>query len=56
MKTVCFIIWMLLSVILVLSVIGLVLFIPKDSYSQGENIPSTWYSIGKKLLNSVINE
>jgi hypothetical protein len=40
-----FIIWMCLSVALAFSVIGLLLFIPRD-YDV-----STWCGIGKKLLN-----
>jgi hypothetical protein len=54
MKALCLIIWMLISLLFVCSIIGLVMFIPKDSWERQENTPSTWYSIGKKLLNSVV--
>lgn len=51
----CLIIWMMISLIFVCSIIGLSMFIPKDTVGVPENIPSTWYSIGTKLLNSLIN-
>jgi type IV secretory pathway protease TraF len=54
MKTLCFIIWMLISMIFVFSLIGLVMFIPKDTWENRDSTPSTWYSIGVKLLNSVL--
>lgn len=53
MKELCLIIWMLISLIFVFSIVGLVMFIPKDNWENEENTPSTWYFIGKKLLNSV---
>lgn len=56
MKTTCLIIWMFLSFLLVLSVIGLFLFIPKDHWERHESTPSTWSTIGLKLLNSVIEK
>lgn len=54
MKAVALIIWMLLTVLLVLSIIGIVLFIPKDTYQNYPNEPSTWMTVGRKLLDSVI--
>ena len=54
MKALCLIIWMIISLLFVCSIIGLVMFIPKDNWENQENTPSTWYSIGKKLLNSVV--
>lgn len=54
MKAVCLIVWMLLSIVLVCSVIGLVLFIPKDEWQNQENTPSTWNTVGRKLLDAVI--
>jgi type IV secretory pathway protease TraF len=56
MKTLCFIIWMLISVLFVFSLIGLVMFIPKDSWQNQDSTPSTWYSIGMKLLNSSLED
>ena len=56
MKEFCLILWMLISLIFVFSIIGLVMFIPKDSWKNIENAPSTWYSIGLKLLNSIIEK
>lgn len=50
----CLIIWMIISLIFVCSVVGLLMFIPKDIWGAHENTPSTWYSIGTKLLNSLI--
>lgn len=56
MKELCLIIWMVISLLLVCSIIGLLLFIPKDTYMNYDSTPSTWYSIGRKLLDSVINK
>lgn len=56
MKGVCLIIWMLISLAFVYSIVGLVMFIPKDCWEHSENTGSTWYSIGKKLLNSIIEK
>jgi hypothetical protein len=56
MKELCLIVWMLISLIFVCSIIGLVMFIPKDCWENRENTPSTWYSIGKDLLNSIIEK
>jgi hypothetical protein len=30
------------------------MFIPKDNWQNQESTPSTWYHIGKKLLDSVV--
>jgi hypothetical protein len=54
MKALCLIIWMVISLLFVCSIIGLVMFIPKDNWEHQDNTPSTWNSIGKKLLNSVV--
>jgi hypothetical protein len=56
MKALCLIFWMILTLILACSVIGLLLFIPKDSYSSGDNTPSSWMQIGRVLLDAIINE
>ena len=56
MKEFCLIIWMLISLIFVFSIIGLIMFIPKDQWVNKESTPSTWYSIGIKLLNSIIEK
>lgn len=54
MKELCLIIWMLISLLFVCSIIGLVMFIPKDNWQNRDSTPSTWYSIGKELLNKVL--
>lgn len=54
MKTL-FTIWLVLSVVLCLSVLGLLLFIPKDTYYKGDSTPSTWCHIGRELLKNIIN-
>lgn len=56
MKEVCFIIWMLISLIFVCSIVGLVMFISKDDYAHADNTPSTWNSIGINLLNNIIKK
>jgi protein-S-isoprenylcysteine O-methyltransferase Ste14 len=57
MKYIALIVWMLLSVILVCSVVGLLLFIPQinytDYYISQEESRSTWMRIGFKLLNNL---
>lgn len=54
MKTL-FIIWLILSVVLCLSVIGLLLFIPKDTYYNADSKPSTWCHIGRELLKNILD-
>jgi len=59
MKGLCLIIWMLITLILTFSIIGMVLFIGKHvSYDVGkpEIYKSTWMEIGMGLFNSVISE
>lgn len=53
MKELCLIIWMVLTIVLVFSIVGMLLFIPKDTWQNAENVPSTWMTIGRRLLNSV---
>jgi UPF0716 family protein affecting phage T7 exclusion len=50
------IVWMLLTLVLAFSVIGLILFIPKDTYTSQDNTPSTWMTIGRALLNKVTQD
>jgi len=54
MKTLALIIWMILTLVLVASIIGMLLLLPKDRYINATNVPSTWNTIGIKLLNSII--
>lgn len=54
MKATCLIVWMLVSLILACSIVGLLLFVPIDRYSNHENNPSTWMTIGRKLLDAVV--
>lgn len=59
MKTICLtlllIIWLLLTVGLALTIIGMVLFIPLDTYVKGPSNPSTWMTIGRTLLATIIS-
>lgn len=55
-KGICLIIWMVISLILVFSVVGLVLFVPKDSWVDSHNTPSTWATIGRELLKSIVKD
>jgi len=59
-QTICvflsFILWMIISLILVLSIIGLLLFVRSDntcSTWEGEDGVSSWYKIGKKLYTKL---
>lgn len=56
MKELCLIIWMLLTIVLAFSIVGLLLFIPIDINENYPNVPSTWMQIGKKLLENVVNK
>jgi len=53
-KAFCFVIWMIISFMLVCSVIGLVLFVVKDRWEHLPSTPSTWMTIGIKLIDSII--
>ena len=52
MKGVCLIVWMFISLLLVCSIVGLLLFIPKDIWGNSDNTRSTWASIGISLLDN----
>jgi hypothetical protein len=56
MKGICLIVWMLISLVFTVSIVGLLMFVPKDTWQNAVNTPSTWYLIGIELLDSVINE
>lgn len=53
MKAILFIIWMFLTAGLALSLVGLLLFVPKDAWENQEATPSTWMTIGKTLLKEL---
>ena len=55
MKGLCLIVWMLISLLFVLSIVGLIMFIPKDHWQNHPNEPSTWAKIGRDLLKAVVN-
>ena len=50
MTGLCLIVWMIFTVGLALSVVGLILFIPKGNIEES---PSTWMTIGLKLIDSL---
>lgn len=56
MKGLCLIFWMLFTLILVFTVIGMLLFVPTDRWAHHDSTPSTWMRIGRKLLDAVINQ
>ncbi len=59
MKTFCFIIWMIITFLLTISLIGMALFIGRTiHYTHGKPDihKSTWMEIGIKLLNSILEE
>jgi hypothetical protein len=45
--------WMFITLLLTISIVGLFLFIHIDTEY---NIPSTWMTIDRSLINKVINE
>ncbi len=56
-KALCLIAWMIITLILTLSVVGILLFIGETiHYSSGspDRYKSTWMEIGTKLLDSVL--
>lgn len=55
MKTILLIIWMVLTIILVLSIVGWFL-LANTNYELGKPDPSTWMSMGLKLLDDVIEK
>lgn len=57
MKELCLIVWILASLVLVFSVIGMLLFIPKvDSYTHGASTVqrSGWVEIGVTLMKKIV--
>lgn len=57
MKTILFILWMLCTIILTCTVIGMLLFIPDFADFLGERrVPSVWMQLGKDLLASILSK
>jgi hypothetical protein len=58
MKAICLILWMLLTLVLTFSLVGMLLFIPigGDYLKEAKEVRlSTWMAIGIRLLDSVID-
>jgi hypothetical protein len=55
MKECLLFLWMIMTLILAFSLVGLILFIPKDTYTTGPSGPSTWMHVGRSLLDAVVN-
>ena len=53
MRGLCLIVWMIFTLVLTFSIIGMLLFVP-DLDNDGH--PSSWMQIGRNLLNAVVNE
>lgn len=53
-KACLFVLWASITLILVFSIIGMVLFIPRTGYDDKFLRCSTWMNIGQKLLDSII--
>lgn len=54
--TICFIFWCLFTLILAISLIGIVVLIREDyncKNFQGEEGEAIWFKIGKKLINKL---
>ena len=60
MKALALIVWMILSIILVFSIIGLLLFIPGHNgsiiYIPASERRSIWLTMGMKLLDNFIKQ
>jgi hypothetical protein len=50
-NSILLILWMLCTLCLVCTVIGMLLFVPTQ-FERGLNDPSTWMKVGLKLLNN----
>ncbi len=54
MKSFLFIMWIIGTIVLTLSVVGMLLFIPVTRYySTDPSTPSSWMAIGKALAYSI---
>jgi len=56
--TIVVIIWLIMTVLLTFSIIGLFIYMREDSSCddwQGEAGESTWFNIGRKLINNLIS-
>jgi membrane-anchored glycerophosphoryl diester phosphodiesterase (GDPDase) len=51
-----FLVWMFLTVVLVCSVVGLLLFVPRDWMCTNRVHKSTWLVIGDELKNNIIKQ
>jgi hypothetical protein len=54
--TISFIVWCLITLILSISIIGLIVFIREDNECrnwQGEEGESAWFKMGRKLINKL---
>ena len=59
MKALCLIVWMFITLLLVFTVIGMLLFVGKTvNYESGspDIYKSTWMEMGNKLLDSVLEQ
>ena len=55
MKIILLIIWMLFTILLTCSIVGMFLFVP-NIYTTGPNNPSSWMTIGLKLVDKIVNK
>ena len=51
-----FLLWMILTIVLVCSIVGLLLFIPRDWMYTSCTHKSTWLTIGEELKNNIIKQ
>ena len=55
--TICFIVWCLITLLLALSLVGIVVLIREDHNCkgfQGEEGEAVWFRIGKTLINKLV--
>lgn len=56
--TICFIFYCIITLLLCVSIVGLILLIREDHNCdtyQGEGAESAWLKIGKQLVNKIVN-
>jgi hypothetical protein len=52
--TIAFSFWLIVTLLLVCSIIGMLLFLGDGTYADRDNSRSTWMLIGKKIADELI--
>ena len=52
--TIAFIFWLIVTLLLVCTIIGMILFMGDNTYTDRDDSRSTWMLIGKKIADELI--